>query len=212
MTKRKKKKYPKITFGSDPDNSRPVVKRTSTKEEPSKEWSDITTEVEDWVDSRDSPQHGSSSDQLVLAMSFELDRVTIDIARIPDVPYTIISTAMYMDGDDAEFYQEVGEHDWRVFIRGAAFQTNRGEIHFHNGVPAFQLVDYLYDDAFTVDALYQRCRSIHSGLGFIMIFIKNLKRRIWLERSEGKSGKKRDKTAFSDLETQKDYTPGPHYI
>lgn len=180
MTKRKKKKYPKITFGGDPDNSRPVVKRTSTKEEPSKEWSDITAEVENWVDSRDSPQHGSSSDQLVPAMSFELDRVTINIARIPDVPYTIISTAMYMDGDDAEFYQEVGEHDWSVFIRGAAFQINRGEIHFHNGVPAFQLVDYLYDDAFTVDALYQRCRSIHSGLGFIMIFIKNLKRRIWL--------------------------------
>ena len=211
MTKRKKK-YPKVTFGVDPGNSRPVVKRISTKEGPSEEWLDITAEVENWVDSRNSPQHLSISDQLALAMSFELDHAAINITRIPDVPYTMISTVTNMVGDDAEFYQEVGEHDWRVFIRSVAFQINRGEIHFHNGVPAFQLVDYLYDDAFTVDALYQRCRSIQSGLDFIRIFIKSLKRRIWLERPEGKSGKKRDRTAFSDLETQKDYTPGPHYI
>lgn len=56
MNKRKKKKYPEITFTFGPEDRLARLGQEDAKVDLSEKWLDITAEVENWVGSRVNPR------------------------------------------------------------------------------------------------------------------------------------------------------------
>lgn len=134
---------------------------------------EITEMVVTWCNSRPDTME-LPADPGVIGYTFDILDFAVNVQRVNSKPWTRITSGVVLGEDDLDYYELVGEHDFKVIVRLIANQLNRGEVSFQD-FPGYGITDYLYDDAFSLDALYQRTRSVASAAKYILMTMKHAK-------------------------------------
>ena len=111
---------------------------------------DLTTSIE-------------SDDKKCIVLTLKIGSDTCKIARMKSGTRTSILVEVILSKDEQAIFDEIGTRTWRYLVEMGIMRQNNSEV-FMLDTGDFHLVDYIFDDAFSIHLLYKRARAIVSDM------------------------------------------------
>ena len=129
---------------------------------------DIETAVKKWCKKYEkNPITKYSSDRVVFEDSVVYDDEGVQIMRMKDESRTTLSISpppVLDDSPESHIIQRIGHQQWQQLIRELAALYGPVDVDFWDadGSGGYNLVDYVYDEIFSLDLMHQRIRILVS--------------------------------------------------